>query len=112
MLQLLWLIPLLPFAGFAVNGLFGSRFLPRRAVALLGCGVVLASFLLSAGAVLELNGLARDPAEVDSAAAPRITQDLFTWMPMGRTEGGDGLSVDWSYALDPLSAVMLLVVTG
>jgi NADH-quinone oxidoreductase subunit L len=112
MLQLLWLIPLLPFAGFAVNGLLGARVLPRRAVSLIGCAVVLAAFVISAGAILELNLIARDPAALDSGAAPRFTQNLFEWMPMGRSETGEELRVDWSYALDPLSAVMLLVVTG
>jgi NADH-quinone oxidoreductase subunit L len=112
MLQLLWIIPLLPLAGFAVNGLFGARFLPRRAVALIACGLVLASFVVSALAVVELQGLATGPAGLDSGAGPRFTQDLFEWMPMGRTESGEELRVDWSYAVDPLSAVMLLVVTG
>src|SRR6058998_185269 len=112
MLQLLWLIPFLPLAGFAVNGVLGARFLPRRAVALIGCAVVLASFVISVGAIAELHGIARSPDAVASGAAPRFTQDLFEWMPMGRSETGENLSVDWSYSLDPLSAVMLLVVTG
>ena len=99
MLQLLWLVPLLPLAGFAANGLLGARVLPRRAVALVGCGSVLAAFVLSAGAVRELAG-------------GRFTQTLFEWMPMGQTPGGSDLAVSWGYALDPLSAVMVLVVTG
>jgi len=99
MLQLLWLIPLLPFAGFAVNGLLGARLLPRRAVALVACGAVLASFVISAFAVMELGGA-------------RFTQTLFEWMPLGQTAGGSDLTVSWGYALDPLSAVMILVVTG
>ena len=99
MLQLLWLVPLLPLAGFAANGLLGARVLPRRAVALVGCGSVLAAFVLSAGAVRELAG-------------GRFTQTLFEWLPMGQTPGGSDLTVSWGYALDPLSAVMVLVVTG
>src|SRR5213593_4543876 len=112
MLRLLWLIPLLPFLGFAVNGLFGSRLLPRRAVALLACGLVLASFVISVGSVLGLQAIAQAPAELASGAVPRFTQDLFEWTPMGRSETGEELRVDWAYALDPLSAVMLLVVSG
>src|SRR2546425_9496927 len=112
MLQLLWLIPFLPLAGFAVNGVLGARFLPRRAVALIGCAVVLASFVISVGAIAELHGIARSPDAVASGAAPRFTQDLFEWMPMGRSAEGSDLTVRWSYSLDPLSAVMLLVVTG
>src|SRR5256712_816675 len=112
MLQLLWLIPFLPLAGFAVNGVLGARFLPRRAVALIGCAVVLASFVISVGAIAELHGIARSPDAVASGAAPRFTQDLFEWMPMGQSVEGFDLTVRWSYSLDPLSAVMLLVVTG
>src|SRR5437867_1477108 len=112
MLQLLWLIPFLPLAGFAVNGVLGAGFLPRRAVALIGCAVVLASFVISVGAIAELHGIARSPDAVASGAAPRFTQDLFEWMPMGRSDEGSDLTVRWSYSLDPLSAVMLLVVTG
>src|SRR5207249_368017 len=112
MLQLLWLIPFLPLAGFAVNGVLGAGFLPRRAVLLIGCAVVLASFVISVGAIADLHGIARSPDAVASAAAPRFTQDLFEWMPMGRSAEGSDLTVRWSYSLDPLSAVMLLVVTG
>src|SRR6267378_7584948 len=104
MLPLLWLVPLLPFAGFAVNGLFGARFLSRRVVGLIACAAVLASFVISAGAFVELHDR--------SAATPFFTQDLFEWMPMGQAAGGSDLTVRWSYLLDPLSAVMLLVVTG
>src|SRR5712692_1949928 len=103
--SLLWLIPFLPFAGFVVNGLLGPRLLPRRAVALVSCGVVLGSFLLSVGAVIGL-----------AAAAPggegRLVQDLFTWIPAGPGPAGADLTVRWAYALDPLSAVMILIVTG
>src|SRR6266704_3465682 len=112
MLHLLWLVPLLPFAGFAVNGLLGARFLSRRAVGLIACAAVLASFVLSAGAIAGLGLIAQAPEDLASGRAPRFTQDLFEWMPMGQTPGGADLSVRWSYQLDPLSVVMLLVVTG
>ncbi|HEU4402512.1 MAG TPA: NADH-quinone oxidoreductase subunit L [Candidatus Polarisedimenticolia bacterium] len=103
--HLLWAIPLLPLAGFAVNGLLGARVLPRRVVALVACSTVLLSFLLSLGAILALGTPAGDvPA--------RITQDLFEWMPLGQGPGGADLTVRWGYTLDALSAVMLLVVTG
>ncbi len=114
MLQLLWLIPLLPFVGFVVNGLLGGRVLPRRVVAAVGCGTVLVSLVLSAGAVMELGHLEGPaPAGLEvEAGAHRVTQTLYTWIPLGRAADGTALEINWAYTLDPLSAVMLLVVTG
>src|SRR2546428_593270 len=112
---MIWVVPLLPALGFVVNGLFGTRFLTKKAVAWIACSAVLLAFLLSVGAVLALNGvegLAPTPGLAVDHNAHRVTLSLYTWMPMGRSETGENLSVDWSYSLDPLSAVMLLVVTG
>src|SRR5262245_31866106 len=121
MLQLLWIIPLLPLAGFLVNGLFGTRFMPRRVVALVACATVLAAFLVSAGAVMELTVGGATSGAVRSLGADsvrtginlfggapayvgddyRFVQDLFEWMPMG-SDGAKDLVVRWSYLLDPL----------
>ncbi|HKQ97892.1 MAG TPA: NADH-quinone oxidoreductase subunit L, partial [Candidatus Polarisedimenticolia bacterium] len=97
MIRLLWLVPLLPFVGFAATGLLGRK-IGRRGVSFIACGSVLASFVLSVGAVFGLSAAGGE--------AHLVTQTLYTWMPIG------DLNVDWSYVLDPLSAVMLLVVTG
>jgi len=112
MLDSLWLVPLAPFLGFAVNGLLGGRFLSRRMVGLVACVCVLASFLISVGAVVELQRIDPGPDDVAPGGSPRYTLDLFEWMPMGRSDGTTDLTVRWSYLLDPLSAVMLLIVTG
>ncbi len=115
MLALLWVIPLLPALGFALNGLLGARFLPKKAIAAIGCGAVLLSFALSVGAVAGLGGLQSGTAPAGlaiDAGAHRATQTLGSWMPMGQGPAGVDLKVDWAFALDPLSAVMILVVTG
>jgi NADH-quinone oxidoreductase subunit L len=112
-LRLLWLIPLLPFLGFVVNGLLGARVLSRRAVGVVACSAVLLAFLLSLGAVFSLGSLpASSGSLVIDPHAHRVTQTLYTWMPLGEGASGQMVSVDWAYVLDPLSAVMLLVVTG
>ncbi len=46
MKNLIFLIPVLPFIGFLVNGL-GRKVLPKSAVSIIGCGTVLASFIIS-----------------------------------------------------------------
>src|SRR5688572_25303624 len=112
---MLWTIPLFPAAGFLLNGLLGPRVLPRKAVGYVACGAVLLSFLVSLGAVLGLWSVAQLPPEPGLAVdahAHRVTQVLGSWMPMGRSASGEEMSVDWAFSLDPLSAVMLLVVTG
>jgi NADH-quinone oxidoreductase subunit L len=104
MLKLIWLIPILPLSGVAINGLLGKR-LSRRSVGLIGCGVVLLSLLLSAGAVLELSRLPSDARTFETS--------LGTWIPMGPMgASGAMVAIPWGFALDPLSAIMILVVTG
>jgi len=96
-LPLLWVIPALPLAAVALNLLFGDR-LDKRAVTGLACGSILLAFFASARAVLQLAGL---PAE------DRVIHELaYTWMRVG------DFSADVGFQLDPLSAVMVLVVTG
>jgi NADH-quinone oxidoreductase subunit L len=104
-LDRVWLIPLLPLAGAALMLMVG-KLLPRSGVSLICCGSVLASFILSAGAVWEL---AQQPGRIHE-----IVQ--FTWIPgmPFHTAAGQlaNFTIDWGFLLDPLSSVMILVVTG
>jgi NADH-quinone oxidoreductase subunit L len=95
------LIPLLPLAGAAVLGLGGAalqRRLGKGAVGALACATVAASFVLSCAAFLQLVGL--------PPAGRLLLAHLFPWIHVGT------LAVDVAFAVDPLSAVMILVVTG
>jgi NADH-quinone oxidoreductase subunit L len=107
-LNLIWLIPLFPALGFVINGLFGKR-MPKSLVGVIACAAVLASFLVSVGAVVELHGL----PEHDRSH----TVNVYEWFNAGplALTGGEktaDFSVSWGFLLDPLSAVMVLVVTG
>src|SRR5262249_11217009 len=106
-LDLIWLIPLFPAMGFVINGLIGKR-LPKTVIGLIASGMVLLSFVFSAGAVLQL--LALDPAHRSH------TVKLYEWINAGAVHTTAGplarFTVDWAFLLDPLSAVMILVVTG
>ena len=103
----LWLIPLFPLATAALMLFFGRR-LPNAGVSVLCVGSVGLSFLYALGAVFQL--LAATPEH-------RVAQQvLFEWLtpgPMLMT-GGHIIPfvADWGYLLDPLSCVMVLVVTG
>ncbi len=96
-LSLLWLVPLLPLIGAIVNGV-GAGKLPRKVVSAIGVGSAGISFLIAVSCFAALLAL---PPE-----ARRATQTLFTWI-----QSGD-FHAEVRYALDPLSAVMMLVVTG
>jgi NADH-quinone oxidoreductase subunit L len=94
---MLLLIPLVPFLGFLVNAGFGRR-LPKAASGAVGCGVMAASFALSATSVWRLVGL--------PAGSRAITQHVFDWISAGAFSAG------FTLRLDSLSALMILVVTG
>lgn len=93
----IWLIPFFPMLGAVINGLFGKRF-GRGMVYAIGCGSIFLSFCVSVMGFATLRGL--DPSE------RVLTQTLFEWITVGSTK------VDLAYLLDPLSSVMILIVTG
>src|SRR5215813_5480864 len=94
---MLLLIPLLPLIGFVLNASFGRR-LSKSAAGAIACGAMLMSFAISVAAVARLVGL-----EPENRA---LVQHAFTWITSG------DFSVPVALRLDPLSAVMILVVTG
>ncbi len=107
----LWLIPLAPFAGFLFNGLLG-RGLPKWMVTLVALLAPLVSFALVLWAALQ----AFTPMELRSWNGPgpipsAITLPYVETCPVAWINVG-ALHVDFSFVLDQLSLVMLLVVTG
>ncbi len=94
---MLALIPLFPFLGFLVNSTMGKR-LPKSVSGGLASLAMLASFAVSVVSVLQLTGM---PSE-----ARAIDQTLYTWIASG------DLNIALAFRVDPLSAVMILVVTG
>ena len=90
----LWLIPLLPLIGSAVNGLFGRRF-PRRTVAAVALAFCGAAFAMALWVAIQFS----------SVTVPHV-EFLATWIRAGNFQA------DFAFYLDQLSLVMLLVVTG
>mgnify|MGYP005847579573 CR=1 FL=1 len=97
MLQYAWLVLVFPLAGVLINAFFGYR-LGRRACGALATVAVALSFLWGVGV---LAGLLSRPAE-----AREVHLALWDWIVAG------DLHVGLSLLVDPLSVVMLLVVTG
>lgn len=96
-LEYAWLIPLFPLVGTAMNGLFGKK-LPKSFLGPFACAMVFCSFLLSLACVIALHG--RPPGE-----AREFAKDVFIWIQSGN------LKVAFGILVDPLSSVMILVVT-
>jgi NADH-quinone oxidoreductase subunit L len=97
----LWLIPALPLLGAVINGLVGHRF-PRALSSWLAVALMAASFGVSVGAVASLMGLTGEEHV--------LRETLYQWIGVG---GGEfAFSANVGFWLDPLSAVMILIVTG
>jgi len=90
----IWLIPLLPLAGFVINGL-GRNSLSKAAIGFIGSALVLASFGLSVGAFMQIS---------DTGKPLNIT--LFNWFSVNH------MIVSFSFLIDQLSSIMLLIITG
>jgi len=90
----LCLIPLLPLAGAAINGLLGKRF-SRQLVSAIALGFCGAAFAMALWVAAEFSAL----------NIPHV-ETLAAWIRAG------GFQADFAFYLDQLSLVMLLVVTG
>jgi NADH-quinone oxidoreductase subunit L len=97
MVHYIWLAIALPLAGALINGLLGRR-LGRHVVSVLGPAVVGLAFLLGVLVALELHGLPQE--------SRAVTIDLWQWITIGK------MSIGVSLLADPLSLLMVLVVTG
>jgi len=97
MAEYLFLVPLFPLIGFLINGLLIGR-LPRPVVSAVACGSVAMSLIVAIMLFFDLKALPAD--------ARLIEQTLFTWI------SADVFNVNLAFMLDPLSAVMILVVAG
>ena len=98
MTQYIYLTVLLPFLGFLVNGIFGSRIKNEKVIGIIGSGAIGLSFLIAAGAFIQTLGLPVDDR--------KTIVTLFNWINVG------GLNVNVGYQVDQLSLVMALIVTG
>src|SRR5476649_1114106 len=90
----LWLIPILPLAGFLINGIFGRRF-SKSLVNTVAIGSVVLAFVWVLRVIAGMGDL-----------NTALNEHYFTWIQSG------ALSIGCDLAVDRLTIVMLLVVTG
>jgi len=119
MYKYIWLVPLLPLIGAAINGLLGRRFrFSEQLIGGIAVGSVALAFLISVAAVYSY-GFGGHPHWPN---AYLTSQDGFSfdWIPGGAVSVNHGteagrfalLNIEWSYQLDPLSSIFMLIVTG
>ncbi|MEI6436150.1 MAG: NADH-quinone oxidoreductase subunit L [Bacteroidota bacterium] len=94
MIAILILIPVLPLLGFLILGM-GFRIIPWKIAAIIGPCTILISFILAIFVSYNFNYLAASPPHY-----------LFPWIRFG------SLKIDFAFLIDPLSILMLLIVTG
>jgi NADH-quinone oxidoreductase subunit L len=94
-IQLVWLVPVLPLAGFLINGLFRNS-LSKSMTGIIGCGVILGSFILS----LLMFGAVRQEG------FQPVVVTLFDFISVGK------LNIPFAFQVDQLSILFLLIITG
>ena len=93
--HLVWLVPVLPLAGFLINGLFRNQ-LSKSLTGLVGCGVLLAAFILS---LLMFGEVRREGFEP-------VVINFFDFISVGK------LHIPFAFQVDQLSILFLLIITG
>ncbi|WP_243374324.1 NADH-quinone oxidoreductase subunit L [Geotalea sp. SG265] len=98
MFEYVWLIPLFPLIGVVINGLFGKSIKNEKIIGGIGSLMVFGSFLVACSILFRLLSL---PSE------ERLYElNVFTWIQSGT------FKADIGFLIDPLSALMIMVVTG
>jgi NADH-quinone oxidoreductase subunit L len=92
MKNFIFLIPILPFLGFLINGL-ARKVLPKTAMSIIGCGTVLGAFLISLMIFIQS----------DYSATPF---HYFNFISVGE------LVIPFAFQIDQLSTLFLLIITG
>jgi NADH-quinone oxidoreductase subunit L len=89
----IWLIPFLPLAGFIINGL-GRNTFSKGVIGFIASALVFTSFVLSVATFMQVKG-----------SGP-VNVTLFDWIQAGF------INVPFSFRVDQLSSIMLLIITG
>jgi NADH-quinone oxidoreductase subunit L len=131
MYKYIWLVPLLPLIGAAINGLLGRalRF-TETLISGIAVGSVALSFLIALSAVYSY-GFGSEARWPKAFVTSEEGAFKYNWIPGGATRftageqatesapsintpppHGSVLNVEWSYQLDPLSSIFMLIITG
>src|SRR5215211_3974239 len=106
MKNLIFLIPLLPFIGFLINGL-GRKYLSKSLVSIIGCGTVLGSFIISLMAFFRLDEITG--GRIISKSARVVGDPVIHYFDFINVSS---LKIPFSFQIDQLSTLFLLIITG
>src|SRR5450631_3417219 len=98
MFDYVWLIPFFPLVGFLINGFFGKKIKNEAVIGAIGTLAIFSSFIVSCMILFEMIGLSPEKRVFEKVVYPWIQSGNF--------------KADMSFLLDPLSCVMIMVVTG
>ena len=98
MFDYVWLIPFFPLVGFLINGFFGKKIKNEAVIGAIGTLAIFSSFIVSCMILVEMIGLSPEKRLFEKV--------VFSWIHSGN------FNADMSFLLDPLSCVMIMVVTG
>src|SRR5262245_40038228 len=106
-MKYIWLIPVLPGIGAAINGLVGVRYFSRKTAELVACAMMTLAMVISFMAFWQLLALPGEAREFTVVVAQWIPS-----IPLQMSNGTIGsFQVPWGFRLDPLSERMILIVT-
>lgn len=99
MIDLIWLVPLLPLFGFLLLGLLRNS-LPKNIAGIIASVTVFISFLISCSIFYEVYEVRQSGGDASYEV------EVFDWIQAG------SLDISLSFLIDTLSSIMLLIVTG
>ncbi len=98
MFDYVWLIPFFPLVGFLINGFFGKKIKNEAVIGAIGTLAIFSSFIVSCMILVEMIGLSPEQRVFEKV--------VFPWIHCG------DFKADMAFLLDPLSCIMIMVVTG
>jgi NADH-quinone oxidoreductase subunit L len=98
-LEFAYLVPLFPLLGFLINGL-GRKVLSKSMISIIGSGVILASFIVSLLIFIEVKN------------GNTLVAEYFNFISIDSFKGSVPLRIPFSFQIDQLSSLFLLIITG
>lgn len=104
-LSIAWLVPLLPLIGFLINGLFGGA--TKKAAGPIATALIFGSFAISCYLFQHVLSAPEGAKQTTVYLAPWLYAPADPTLP-----GHQPLQINFELLIDPLSVLMMLIITG